>query len=74
MIFNGSAKGGIAPYTYSFCYKRTTGKIWRTIGTEFGTATSAQLKLTAGVEYDFKIIVKDAAGNTSEKVSGIYKN
>ncbi len=74
VIFNGSAKGGIAPYTYSFCYKRTTGKIWRTIGTEFGTATSAQLKLTAGVEYDFKIIVKDAAGNTSEKVSGIYKN
>lgn len=63
----GKASGGTAPYTYAFYYKRSESSSWRTIGTEFGTATTGSIKPTAAVSYDLKVIVKDSTGKTATK-------
>ena len=65
---SASAVNGTAPYTYAFYYKRSANTKWNVIGTEFGTAKSATFKPTAAADYDIKVVVKDAAGKTAEKL------
>ena len=65
---SASANGGTAPYTYAYYYKRTTNTRWNKLGTEFGTNSSVAFAPTAEASYDVKVIVKDSAGNTAEKL------
>ena len=67
VTFTGKASGGTAPYTYAFYYKRSENEIWKTIGTEFGTATTAKLTPTAAATYNVRIVVKDKNGTVSNK-------
>ena len=64
----GAAKGGTAPYTFAYYFKKTVNTKWNKIGTEFGTATSAKFTPTSAGAYDIKVIVKDADGKTAEKL------
>lgn len=64
----GKASGGTSPYTYAFYYKRSVNTTWKTIGTAYGTATTATLKPTAAASYDIKICVKDSTGKIEEKL------
>ncbi len=65
---SASANGGTAQYTYAYYYKRSTNSAWKTLGTEFGTNTSVAFAPTAEADFDVKVIVKDSAGQTSEKL------
>ena len=62
-----SANGGTAPYKFAYYYKRSSNNNWKVLGTEFGTNSSVAFAPTAETDYDVKIIVKDADGETSEK-------
>ena len=64
----GAAKGGTGSYKYAFYFKRSTNSKWNKIGTEFGTATYGIAVPKAAADYDMKVIVKDSAGNTAEKI------
>ena len=68
LTITGAAKGGTAPYTYAYYFKRTENTKWNKIGTEFGTATTATLKPASEGTFDIKVIVKDAKGDTAEKL------
>ena len=61
----GSASGGTSPYTYAFYYKKSDSSSWTTIGTAFGTATSATFTPKTSATYDIKAVVKDSAGKTA---------
>ena len=63
----GKASGGTSPYTYAFYYKKSTASSWTTVGTAFGTATTASFKPTASDSYDVKVVVKDSTGKTVTK-------
>ena len=67
LTITGAASGGTSPYKYAFYYKRSTATAWTTLGTEFGTATTASVKPTSAVTYDIKIVVKDSANKTATK-------
>ena len=67
LIITGAAEKGTDPYTYAYYYKRTANTKWNKIGTEFGTAETATLKPVSAGDFDIKVIVKDAKGNTAEK-------
>ena len=65
---SASAKGGTVPYTYAYYYKRSTNTAWKTLGTEWGTNSSAAFAPTAEADYDIKVVVKDSEGQTAEKL------
>ncbi len=67
VTMTGKATGGTTPYKYAYYYKLSSASTWTTVGTEFGTATSATFKPTSAGTYNVKIIVKDNAGTTAEK-------
>ena len=67
ITFNGDAKGGSGSYTYTYSYKRTSAKLWKTIGTEDTEATVVFFTPVALGDFDIKITAKDSKGNTAEK-------
>ena len=71
VTITGSAEGGTAPYYYAYYYKRSTNTAWKTLGTEFGTNSSVAFAPTAEAYFDIKVIVKDADGNTAEKLFSV---
>ena len=69
----GAASGGAGDYTYAFYYKKTAGSTWYKIAEPY-TTNRAAFKPAATVSYDVKVIAKDAAGNTEEKIITIKVN
>ena len=67
VTFKGNASGGTAPYKYAFYYKRSTNTVWNTLGTEFGSSTTAKLTPTAAATYNVRIVVKDSKGAVSNR-------
>lgn len=67
----GSAAGGTSPYKYAFYYKKSTSANWTTIGTEYGTATSASFTPKNDGTYNVKISVKDANNTVTNKTYDI---
>ena len=65
---SASAKGGTGGYKYAYYYKRSSNNTWKTLGTEFGTNSSAAFAPTAEADFDIKVVVKDSAGQTAEKL------
>ena len=63
VTIKGDASGGKGSYTYEFYYKRANASSW----TKFGSANSASLKPSSAGEFDVKVVVKDAAGNSEVK-------
>lgn len=62
VYFYGSASGGVTPVKYAYYYKRTTAKKWVTVGTEFGTSTSASFVPVSAGTFNIRIGVKDGTG------------
>ena len=58
------SKGGTAPLTYAFYFKRSVNTKWNKIGTEFGTKSTTSFTPTSEGEYDLRIAIKDAAAFT----------
>ena len=71
VTITSSVEGGTAPYYYAYYYKRSTNTAWKTLGTEFGTNSSVAFAPTAEAYFDIKVIVKDADGNTAEKLFSV---
>ena len=67
VTMTGKATGGTTPYKYAYYYKLSSASTWTTVGTEFGTATSATFKPTTAGTYNVKITVKDNTGATADK-------
>ena len=67
VTMTGKATGGTTPYKYAYYYKQSSASTWTTVGTEFGTATSATFKPTTAGTYNVKITVKDNTGATADK-------
>ena len=61
------ATGGKTAYTYAFYFKRSSNLIWKTLGTEWGTASTAKVVPTSAGYYDFRVLVKDATGRAVTK-------
>ena len=65
---SASAKDGAGGYKYAYYYKRSSNNTWKTLGTEWGTNSSAAFAPTAEADYDIKVVVKDSEGQTAEKL------
>ena len=65
VTIKGKATGGTTPYKYAYYYRRSGNTTWNTLGTEFGTATSATLTPSAAATYEIKTIIKDSKGAVS---------
>jgi len=64
----GEAEGGAGGYKYAFYFKRSANSKWNKIGEEFGAKTYGITVPKAAADYDMKVIVKDSAGNTAQKI------
>ncbi len=67
VTLNGAASGGSSPYKYAFYYKKASSKYWTTIGTAFGSDTTASFKVGSTGDYIAKVTVKDNSGATADK-------
>ncbi len=67
IVVTGAASGGAKGYTYAFYYKKSSKDNWYAMAPAF-TTKRASVTPSAGVSYDVKVIVKDADGNTEEKL------
>ncbi len=67
VVLNGSAKGGTAPYKYTYRFKRKTNTTWKTIGTADTKNVKSSITPTSAGEFEFEIIVTDATGKTVTK-------
>lgn len=65
--FTGGATGGKSGYTYAFYFKRTKNQIWKVLGTEFSSTSTARVTPTATGYYEFKVLVKDGSGKVATK-------
>ncbi len=63
----GAASGGSGDYTYAFYYKKSSRTDWYAMAPAFTTKRAA-FKPTMALKYDIKVVVKDADGNTEEKI------
>ena len=72
VTINGAAFGGLAPYKYAFYFKRASNTKWNTIGTEFGSKSTATLTPTVNEDYNIKVTVKDSRGMTWTNNYTIY--
>ncbi len=63
---NGSATGGISPYTYEYYFKQANASKWNKKDVDKTTA-STTIKPGTVTVYNIKVVVTDAAGKTSEK-------
>ena len=68
VTITGAASGSTTPYKFAYYYKKSSASSYTTIGTEFGTATTAKFKVTAAATYNVKVKVKDSIGNIVEKL------
>ena len=68
ITINGSATGGSGTYKYAYYFKKSALTDWHVIGTEFTTKTTSSHTPTTATSYDIKVVVKDGAGTTSEKI------
>ena len=64
----GAASGGTAPYKYAFYYKRGNAANWTLKGTEYGTATTADLTPAYADTYQVKVNVKDSKGAVVSRI------
>lgn len=73
IVVSGTASGGTGDYTYAFYYKKSSGSNWYQMAEPY-TTKHAAFKPAATVSYDVKVIVKDANGNTEEKIFTVKVN
>ena len=71
VTLTGKASGGTTPYKYAFYYKKSTSSGYTTIGTAYGSATTATFTPGAVATYNIKIVVKDSTGKTAAKTVNI---
>ena len=60
-----AASAGTSPYTYAVYYKKTTDSSWTT-KQNYSSTTSVSIAPAKAVDYQVKVIVKDAANQTDE--------
>ena len=63
----GKASGGTSPYSYAFYYKKSTSSNWTVSGEEFGSATTAKIKLSYAATYQVMVKVMDKSGSSVSK-------
>ena len=63
----GAARGGTAPYTYSYYFKKASQSSWTT-KTADTSSTSVTIKPGAAVDYNVKVAAKDKNGAEAEKI------
>ena len=61
------ATGGTGSYTYAFYFKRASNQLWKVLGTEFGTSSTAKIVPSAAGNYEFKVLIKDGSGRAVTK-------
>lgn len=74
LTMSGAASGGTSPYKYAFYYKKSTSSTWIAIGTEYGSATTANLTPKSEAVYNIKVSVKDNNSTLAEKVFDVTVN
>ena len=67
VTLTGLASGGAGSYKYAFYYKEPSSSSWKTIGTEFGTASTAAFTPDKSGSYSVRIDVKDKSGTVKSK-------
>ncbi len=73
IVINGSAEGGKPQYTFAYYYKRSANTKWNQI-TDFTSSAKATFKPKAAADFDIKVIAKDSAGTTAEKIITVTVN
>lgn len=71
LTLNAAASGGEKPYSYSFCYKKSSSTVWQKIGNGYDTESSVQIGFASAADYIVKISVKDADGKIVDKTFNI---
>ena len=66
ITLTGKATGGTSPYTYAYCYKKSSSTVWTTAKT-WSSTTSVSIKPAAATMYDVCIKVKDSKGTIVKK-------
>ena len=67
VTLKGAASGGSGSFKYAFQYKRASSSSWNTVGTAYGTATTASFTPSSADSYNVRVIVKDSTGATASK-------
>ncbi len=67
VVFNGSATGGKAGYTFEYLYKISTASSWTNIANGYTKSTSAVVIPTTKGTYNAKINAKDGNGTVKTK-------
>lgn len=73
IVVTGAASGGTKGYTYAFYYKKSSRSNWHEMAEPY-TTDRASCKPAATINYDIKVIVKDANGRTEEKTFTVKVN
>ncbi len=68
VTIRGAAEGGKAPYKYAFYYRKGDASNWTVKGTEYGTASTAQLNPVTATKYEVMVKIKDASGTVKTKI------
>lgn len=63
----GAASGGAGGYTFAYCYKKASKTEWHNMPTS-STTKIAAFKSALATNYDVKVVVTDADGNTEEVI------
>ncbi len=62
-----ASTGGSGTKKYAFYFRRASNQLWKVIGTEFGTASTAKIVPTAAANFEFKVLIKDGTGRAVTK-------
>ncbi len=61
------AKGGTGDYQYAAYYKKASSGKWSVIH-EYSENNAFNITPSSAVDYEVRVLVKDSAGNVSEKI------
>ena len=64
---NARAAGGTEPYTYTYQYKRTEDKSYKTYGKTNTSTKSCTIKFKEAGTFDIRVLVKDSTGKVASK-------
>lgn len=68
-----AATGGTGSFTYSYYFKKESQNEWTT-KTADTTSTSVTIKPGSAVKYNVKVVAKDSAGKSAEKIFAVTVN
>ena len=69
-----SCEGGVAPYNYTYQYKKSSNTTWITLGEKNTTNQTGIFKSGSVADYDIRVIARDSQGHAKSEVLKVKVN